>query len=547
MKVRVPVMIKDPSLDSDPEKLTENLDLNEDFFLDGPVAPRVAILDFDAVAGVPFVPPARGRVLGMYNIADRHNIYAADFMRVNTFATVLRTMRMYEDRVGLGRQLRWAFGAPQLLVVPRAGDWANAYYERDSHSLQFFYFRSLTNPAQTVYTCLGSDIVAHETAHAILDGIAPGLYDAITPQALALHEAIADLTAIFATASLGRRREIILVQPDGSVRISSAFSSIGEEFGRARGSGPIRQLDNDRTIATAGIEPHDLSEVLSGALYSVMGRLRQHVQADYAEGDATRLYSVSGKAQAIAAERLKRMVLRALDYLPPGEASFADYGRAVIAADQVPSPDDDQERSWIVEEFVRRGIVTDAKALKVEVDSATLPDVDLDRLVHSDWAAYDFANRHRNLLRIPADTPFEVEPRLDVTKTYIHRGGIWSTVREFIFKVRWDQTEPSGLGSDYPDERLITVGTTLAIDWENKTVRLVLTSDNRERETERRQQSMDRDQMLLWLVDEGTLRLGSRAFGPDGRPLASVVTGETIGGRLKLRGAMRLLHIAGEA
>jgi hypothetical protein len=43
---------------------------------------------------------------------------------------------------------------------------------------------------------LSRDIVSHETGHAIIDGVAPDLYNAVTPQSLALHEAMADLAAL---------------------------------------------------------------------------------------------------------------------------------------------------------------------------------------------------------------------------------------------------------------------------------------------------------------------------------------------------------------
>ncbi|MCI0348450.1 MAG: hypothetical protein L0Z53_03405, partial [Acidobacteriales bacterium] len=62
------------------------------------------------------------------------------FMQVVVFGGVMKTMQMFEEADNLGRRIRWAFDGPQLLVVPRAGDWANAYYERESRSLQFFYF-----------------------------------------------------------------------------------------------------------------------------------------------------------------------------------------------------------------------------------------------------------------------------------------------------------------------------------------------------------------------------------------------------------------------
>src|SRR5512134_1501617 len=150
MKVRVPVIVKDPEVSEFKEVApTEEIEVEEDVFLDGPVSPRVAVLDFEPGSGslaqsARFVPPSRPQDEGRYEIptpivqGDQHvdRVAAA----VSVFGAVHKTIRMFEEPDALGRKVRWAFAAPQLLVVPRAGDWANAYYERESQSLQFFYF-----------------------------------------------------------------------------------------------------------------------------------------------------------------------------------------------------------------------------------------------------------------------------------------------------------------------------------------------------------------------------------------------------------------------
>jgi hypothetical protein len=559
MKVRVPMMVQDPLFGRyENLKPTEGFDITqEDFFLDGPVTRRVAVLDFDPqtgalLPGVPFRPPPTGRKLGRYQIADENDLYAPDLISVSTFATVLKTMYIYEEADTLGRRLAWAFGGPQLLVLPRAGQWANAYYERDSHSLQFFYFPHPDHPDKTIYTSLSRDIVAHETAHAILDGIAPHLYDAITPQSLALHEAVADLTAVLSAFRSNRLREVVLRQTEGSIQDSTAFNSIAEEFGVARApggeAGSLRSLLNDKTLADVNRgEPHALSEVLSGALYTVMLSIHRCLKAELAEAEGRTEYSVAGKALYLAAERFKRMILRALDYLPPGEISFADYGRAIIAADQASHPDDDREREWIIQEFVRRGMAPDRRALEVEtnVPHSALQGVDLDTLVESDWAAYDFANQNRQLLGIPAGIPFQVEPRLDVTKDYYRRGGLVE-MRECLFKVWWDQSEPNPPGSSSTRRRMISAGTTLAIDWNTQQVRARLTSDHSARPGEQAEQQADRDTMLRRLADDGLLAVGPLALGPDGRPLRTLVGAEVTGDLIRVCGAARVLHIIRE-
>ncbi|MDF1512970.1 MAG: hypothetical protein P1S60_04080, partial [Anaerolineae bacterium] len=279
MKVKLPLMIQDPlaaQLKGMPMVERTVFD-NEAFFLDGPVTERIAVLDFDEksgelLPGAKFIPPEK-KTPGTYAV----EIQAPDggisraFNQVSVLATILKTMDIVEGERVLGRRLGWAFDAPQLLVVPRAGEWANAYYERETHSLQFFYFTSHRS-REKVYTSLSRDIVAHETAHAILDGIAPDLYDALTPQSLALHEAFADMMAVIMAIRSTTLAKTVLEQTHGSLDYGTAFSSIGEQFGHERHGGhSLRDLSqvihiNDVT----SVEPHELSTVLSSALYEML-------------------------------------------------------------------------------------------------------------------------------------------------------------------------------------------------------------------------------------------------------------------------------------
>ena len=149
MKARVPVLIKDPSVAQWKEVPLAEPFTVEDVFLDGPVSPRVAVLDFDPatgalVPGVRFAPSRKPDGPGSYSIANPvtrgATVVDSSALRSAVFGAVHKTIAMFEEPDALGRTVRWAFGAPQLLVVPRAGERANAYYERESHSLQFFYF-----------------------------------------------------------------------------------------------------------------------------------------------------------------------------------------------------------------------------------------------------------------------------------------------------------------------------------------------------------------------------------------------------------------------
>ena len=554
MRIRVPVMIQDPTLSGHAglARIVEWPYVEEDTFRDGPACTRLAIHNRDPITGkrqpaVPFVPPSGGRKMGRYRIADKNDVYATDFLAVSVFGMVLRTMHMFEEEDTLGRPLAWAFDGPQLLVVPCAGNEANAFYARDSRSLEFFHFEDPRDPARRVFTSLSRDIVCHETGHAILDGIAPRLWDAITPQALALHEAVADLVAVVMSFRSQNLCEAILAETKGSIADVGAFSSIGEEFGQAADNlDCLRDLRNAlRMDQVDHSEPHDLSQVLSAALYKMLIGMHERWWRKLAGDGAPRDFSVSGKALAIAASQFKRMIFRALDYLPPAEASFADYARAIIAADQASHPEDEDERRFIREEFVQRGIVSAPEALEVETDfeHAAVKKLDLDALVRSDEAAEAFVTRNRDLLHIPGGIPLHVEPRLDVTKLYYHRAGQKRRVRECLLKVWWMQPERNALGRSWPEEREISVGTTLAIDWTTRRVRAVLTSDRRSRPEEAEAQRAGRDAILRRLVARNVLRPVTPTPGEDATRHGGDIQADVSTGVLRVRSMARMLDV----
>jgi hypothetical protein len=594
--VEVPVIVKDPVVTAwKGVAPTETVTIDsEEIFLDGPVTPRVAVVDFDEKTGrlhpgVPFSAPADEDEKGSYRPRSgapaSGGAVSRDETSVSVFGTVFKTIDMFEEPDALGRRIGWAFGAPQLLVVPRAGDWANAFYERESHSLQFFFFRAPNGGV--VHTSHSQDIVAHETAHAILDGIAPDLYNSISPQALAIHEAIADLTALLSAFRSQALSLEVLRETRGSIAQSTAFTGIAEQFGEALlENRPLRELLNRKSLKPrAPLEdrvdrgdPHDLSEVLSGAFYAVMVKLHESLKDEYAaseeprpslvekeesdyeqrkqkaarrseqrppeEGPGTESglpprERVAMKALYVGANRLKRTLYRGLDYLPPGDVSFADLGRAILASDEASHPDSGEQRQWIVEEFVRRGIVGTARELAVRTNfkHPAVTALDLEALVESDWAAYQFANENRALLGIPKGVSFVVHDRLRVDKLYWHREGA-QKVQECLFKASWNAVEPNRIGRGLPKRRRITVGTTLAIDWNTRKVRALLTSAK-----QKPVQREDRDRLLSALVDAEILRVGDEALGPDARLLHGAVKADVIQGVLKIQNVARMLHI----
>jgi hypothetical protein len=596
MKAKLPLMIQDPvaTVSKGMTDLVEQYEFEERFFLDGPITERVAVLDFDEhsgqlLPGARFIPP-QGAGWGKYDVhpPTLNSEIDREFIQVSVLATILKTMEFAErDRV-LGRKLRWAFDAPQLLVIPQAGDWPNAYYERDTHSLQFFFFDDKNS--RRIYTSLSRDIVAHETAHAILDGISPDLYDALSPQSLALHEAFADLTAVIMAMHSPKLASTVLEQTNGSLRQNSnAFSRIAEQFGREqRGSHSLRDLHKEiRLDQVPSYTPHELSLVLSSALYrallDIVEKRRERLIAEEGANFANPEYSLSGKALAVGVQQFARMIFRALDYLPPGEISFADYGRAILAADKVAFPSDEAYREFFREAFLRRRIVTDGNSLDSDTDFGVhLPQpVDLDDLVESDWVAYQFANQPeiRKLLAIPDHvSSFRVHPRLKTVKRFTENS---QTIHDIIFKVSWDHIEANNVGNGLPNKRRITAGTTLIINAEQSRdvemppedavlevmqmptkgrvlpspyekgsrmpLRIIGSGKDilhvRARLTSDLGQQQQRDAMLTHLIQEGLVEIDERAFEFDNRQRATAVYAHIQNQVLKMKATCRMLHV----
>lgn len=502
-------------------------------FLDGPVTPRVAVVDLDTVSGA-LHPGARlrkagKRIDGEYEVrealldpdVDPLALEDRQFVQVSVFATVYRTITFFEEL--LGRRLSWAFGRSQLLIVPRAGEMQNAFYERETGSLQFFEFRPGgyrgEGGAQThsVLTALSHDIVAHEATHAILDGIAPDLYHAATPESLALHESVADLAAIFLTLL----EEVVIWSlayiSSSTLDLYDALAWVAEEFGhdiREGGADFLRNANNDRVLSGAGGKsvnrhsPHECSEVLTGAVYAVF---RRHAEGLSGEPD---------KSIRRAANDVARAVFPALDLLPPGEATFADLGRAVSTWAKLRGTGEKLAR-WLREELVRRGAADHISEMEA------VPFDHLPAWPRTEDAA-KYVEEHRVALGIPPGATLRMS---EISRRRISRQ---QQTCDRILRVSWDVEEWHEVGSGLTGQWSFATGLVLVADEVSGKVLATVAAmpDARMRHDRGRQ-------LRLWAED------GLLIAGDIGEPVSTAILAERHGGQLRLSGSARSLHIVG--
>lgn len=271
----------------------------------------------------------------------------------------------------------WAFGDHQLFLVPHGLSESNAYYADSDHAV---LFGSFFDPEQTqVHTCLSHDIVAHETTHAILDGLRSRFDQPALPDQDAFHEGFADVVALLSVFSVRGVVEHLLGEPaeDGTVSAeliaedalrNNALFQLAEEMGSAitgeRGSALRRSVamppPQDWRDRAGYEEPHRRGEVLVAALMETLLRLWLERLRPLIRDDRIDLARTAEEGRK-AAQHLLTMTIRAIDYSPAIELEFEDYLAAILWADTVVAPGDEHGyRTSVTNAFARFGIVMNA-------------------------------------------------------------------------------------------------------------------------------------------------------------------------------------------
>ena len=288
--------------------------------LAGPRDARIEIVD---TANAPVEPNAFGDFVTMPDTPQ--------FDAVHTFAVVRQTLTMYQralSAAGDAMPLPWQWNSSTdttpLQVHPYGlPNVMNAFYSRSQGCLKFGDFVPSGESAR-VYTCRSFDIVAHETGHAVLDGLKPQWLQADNPpQTGGLHEAFGDLTAIFLALSQLDQCEAVVAQTKAHLHDKTFLADIAEQFGLALGSTTgLRNADNDLTLSQAGTEVHALSQVFTGAVYDILADAFAFERHPELEDCASVLHRTAGW--------LRGLVLRALVAAPDVAATYADVANEML-------------------------------------------------------------------------------------------------------------------------------------------------------------------------------------------------------------------------
>ncbi len=404
--VPMSVLAQDPEISIADRPMMTTVPVPAGRLQSGPANQRFHVVDVGG-RGVPAEPPVSLHPAGHpwtyvdeWSSPDLSDVAGERAFRAqNVFAIASHTLALFEQH--LGRRVPWRSGWPQLYLVPKGALGANAAYTPNRHAVVFGYLPALGKQG-AVYACLSYDVVVHEVTHAILDGLRPRYVEPGLPDQLAFHEALADLVAMLSVFELddvaarllrgNRKRAVITFDSDSAAnaiadpderratRIAgrgdqlkeTALLGLGEQLGRATalrerrpdlgvGKMPLRRSVDlvpakDLLQRSEFAEPHRRAEVLVAAVMRTLaGMWATRIDAFDPRGglDVDRVAEEGVRA----AGHLLRMVLQALDYLPPVELEFADVVDCIITADTMLNPDDELDyRGTLKNAFAAFGI-----------------------------------------------------------------------------------------------------------------------------------------------------------------------------------------------
>jgi hypothetical protein len=356
----------------------------------GPVGEYVEIVDVDPASGACYAPVDLNHPYLLANDGLDPAEGVPQFHQQMVYAVAMTTIGRFEE--ALGRKALWApymlartngdfhsYYVQRLRIYPHALREQNAYYSPQKKSVLFGYFRATEEdagdnlPGGLVFCCLSHDVVAHETTHALLDGLHRYYQYQTNDDMAAFHEAFADIVALFQHFTIPAALKHTIAKSRGDLKKDNLLAQLAQQFGQASsGSAALRSALREPAKSTdykSATEPHAKGAVLLSAVFqafleiydariAVLKRIATGGTGVLPPGEISAdLVDRMAREASIAADHVLRTCIRALDYCPPVDITFGDYLRALITADMDIEPEDEfNYRTAFISGFRARGI-----------------------------------------------------------------------------------------------------------------------------------------------------------------------------------------------
>ncbi len=378
----------------------------EEDLLPGPEGAYIKVIDRDPASDAVYAPVDLNEpsILASDGLAPSET--NPQFHQQMVYAVIMSTIKNFEK--ALGRKVTWSpvekfimnprtnkkekrvfEFVEKLFVYPHAVRDQNAYYSPERKSLLFGYYNATPVdggsflPGGIVYSCLSHDIIAHETTHALLDGMYSRFMETTHPDLAGFHEGFADIVAMLQHFTYPEIVRNQIRKTKGKLDTETLLSKLAVEFGQSTGEYHslrdaiggtddagiwIKQKPSTSDYENK-LECHDRGALLVSAVFDAFLAIYQSRTADLIRiatggtgevpaGDIhPDLVGRLADEAAKAASHVLSMCVRALDYCPPVDLNYGDYLRALITADkELVANDVHNYRIAFINAFRKRGI-----------------------------------------------------------------------------------------------------------------------------------------------------------------------------------------------
>lgn len=351
-----------------------------------------------------------------------------EFEQVNALYHVTFALRMYEKFAQ--RNLPWSFATPRIHIDPHVGNKANAFYNEQERLLGFHTF-TLADGTQRS-TAESADIVTHETAHAILDGMRDLWNESFGLGPRAFHESFGDITAVLVALQDDALIKMLLDLTGGNLRKTNFVSEVAEHLTTQLAD---QQTDDSRREDTLYLrnafnmlrwqsfeelvympedpatqlsrQEHNFSRVFTGAVYDVLVGIYENISSKGVPPFV---------ALFRAGEIVGRLLIAAVEVAPVGEFNFSDMARAFLSADAMVRRS--RNRDVLIDVFHDRGILSREDCLAHLKQLESLPDLRLPKTINNALSAAQFLERDV----LPALT-LQIDDELLPLSTYRNAAG----------------------------------------------------------------------------------------------------------------------------
>ena len=195
-------------------------------------------------------------------------------------------------------------------------------------------------PGGTVFCALSHDIIAHETTHALLDGLHRYFGEPTNEDVMAFHEAFSDIVALFQHFTVPEALRDQIRRTHGNLAKQNMLGELALQFGQGIGKfGALRSaIPKDPTPEDYrnNTEAHDRGAVLVAAVFDAFLNIYRRRSADLIrlatggtgvlpEGEIPNdLVNRLSQEASKTAGHVLNICIRALDYCPPVDCDSAN-------------------------------------------------------------------------------------------------------------------------------------------------------------------------------------------------------------------------------